>query len=113
MDVARWRLAAAAAMVAALLAVAVIVTPAYVRNREFQHSIDAIVAGHPEAADETLIAAVVGSAAKLGVPLEGAAVRVRRRPGSFQVEAPYAVRLSFVLFTLDLHFHPKARGTRT
>lgn len=112
MDVARWRLVAAAAMVAALIAVAIIVTPVYTRNHEFQQSLDAIVAGHPEAADETLIAAVAGSAAKLGVPLEQAAVRVRRRPGSFQVEAPYAVRLSFVLFTLDLHFHPKARGIR-
>ncbi|MGE5488585.1 MAG: hypothetical protein ACM3ZB_12285 [bacterium] len=111
MNVSRWRLAAAAAMVAALIAVAIIVTPAYTRNREFQRSLDAIVASHPEAADETLIAAVAGSAAKLGVPLEKSAVRVRRRPGSFQVEAPYAVRLSFVLFTLDLHFHPKARGT--
>jgi len=110
MDVARWRLAAATAMIALLVAAAVVVVPSYIRNHRFQQSIDAIVEKHPEADDQMLIAAVVQSAAKLGLPVEAAQVRIRRyRPGSFQVEAPYAVHVGFPLFALDLHFHPQAR----
>lgn len=110
MDVARWRLAAAAAMIAVLIAAAVVVMPSYVRNHDFQHSISAIVEKHPEADDQTLIASVVESAEKLGLPVKADQVRVRRyRPGSFQVEAPYKVQVWFPLFALDLHFHPQAR----
>ncbi len=107
MSTARLRVAAGIAILAALIFFAALLVPVYWRNHQFQQSLDSIIARG--ASDDAMRAAVVESAARLRLPVRAEQVRLVRFGGRLQLEVPYAVPVDLSLYTVDLHFRPKAR----
>lgn len=96
--------------IAVLLALAIIggiLLIPYGKNFQFQNALDDIVNTATNA--DALQAAAVDQAARIGVPLKSADVKVIPQPnGGFKVEAVYLVRVDVGFYAVDLHFHPSA-----
>lgn len=104
------RIALALALLVAFIGLVAELLPPYFRYLEFQRSLERIVADpvsreRPVAATS---AAVVNEAARLGVPLRLGQVRVEKIDGRVRVEALYSVRVDLAIYTVDLHFRPRA-----
>jgi hypothetical protein len=102
----RLRTVAAFAILACLLALGILVLPAYWRNYQFQQDLDAIARTGQSLPDEELRASVVDSAARLKLPVQPGQVRLRRSGRGVQIEVLYVVP---VVSTVDLHFRPGAK----
>jgi hypothetical protein len=107
MNSSKWRFAAGLAALFLLIAVAGRLLPSYWRNLEFQRALDQ--AG-PSASlsDDALRARVANAAARLALPLRAEDIRVRRAAGRVEVEVLYVVTVGLPLYTVDLHFRPRA-----
>lgn len=110
MSSSKWRFAAGLAVLFLLIAVAGRLLPPYWRNIEFQGALDQAGQGSPAASlsDEALRARVVDAAARLALPVRAEDVRVRRAAGRVEVEVLYLVPVALPLYTVDLHFRPRA-----
>lgn len=110
MSSSKWRFAAGLAALFLLIAVAGRLLPSYWRNLEFQLALDQAGQGSPSASlsDEALTARVVNAAARLALPVRGENVRVRRGAGRVEIEVLYEVPVGLPLYTVDLHFRPRA-----
>jgi len=104
-------MAAGAAALALLILVGVRLLPAYWRNLEFQRALRSVASTglSSGAADEAVRVAAVNAAAKLGIALRLESVTLRRAHGRLELETLYVVPVSLPLYSVDLHFRPRAR----
>jgi len=89
---------------------AVRLLPAYLLNLEFQRALAEIV-GRPATRtmlDDALRAEVVNRAARLGLPVRLRDVGVQRADRRIEIEVLYVVPVGLPLYTVDLHFRPRA-----
>ncbi len=104
------RIAAGVLVLVALAVFAVLLTPSYYRNWQFQGVLDDTAASRASLTrpPELLAVDIANQAAKLGLPVRPGQVKVVRSPGKLKIEAAYFVRIDLPLYTVDLHFHPSA-----
>jgi hypothetical protein len=105
-----WRTAAGIGVLLLLALMAVLLVPPYYENWKLQGYIDEL-AGDPASAakpPDTLRANIVNKAASLGLPVRGGDVRVNTAGGALRIEILYVVRVELPVYTVDLHFRPKA-----
>jgi hypothetical protein len=117
----RWRIVAAAAVLAALAFFAARFAPIYWRNIELQSFVTALperAAGRAQSgsppADDQVRAWVLEKARQLDLPVEAGDVRIFRAAGSGRMESidvHYQVRVDLPGYTVNLHFYPGA-GSR-
>jgi len=105
-----WRIAAGVAVLLLLVLFAVRLLPAYLLNLKFQRALAEIVQ-RPDTAttlDDMLRAEVVNRAARLGLPVRLRDVGVKRADRRIEIEVLYVVPVGLPLYTVDLHFRPRA-----
>ena len=107
-----WRAAAAFVVLGALAYFGARLAPVYIRNLEFQRFLEetAVPAAAGEAQEERIRVAVVEKAARLGLPVRSDQVRLKRSASGLRIEVRYTVPVDLRLYTVDLHFAPKAGG---
>ena len=113
MKVARWRIAAAIAVLAALAGFGALFLPIYVDNLRLQNYVAEITqtaSTHPRSDDE-LRGDVVTKANALDLPVKADNVQVQHRPEGLRIDVRYFVRVTLPGYTVDLHFYPGA-GSR-
>ncbi len=104
-------MAAGAAALLVLILFAVRLLPPYWRNLEFQGLLEETAqqaAGSGER-DESVRVKVVNAAARLGLRVGFDQVRLKRAPGRLEIEVLYVVPVELPLYSVDLHFRPRAR----
>jgi hypothetical protein len=108
----RWRVAAAAAILAGLVAVLAFLAPAYFHNLNLQSYVsglsrDAAAGSQP---DEAIERQVVQKAVELGLPVTAGNVRITRgTDGKLQhIDVRYFVDVNLPGYTVKLHFYPGA-----
>jgi len=102
----RWRIAAAAAVVAALLGFGAVLAPAYIANLRLQEFV-AEITRSPETeaqTDDALRAAVLQKAHSLNLPVKADNVHIQHPPGGTRIDVRYFVRVTLPGYTVDLHF---------
>jgi hypothetical protein len=97
------------AILAGLVLFGVLLIPIYWRNYQFEQALDAIALKGRGLPDDAVRSAVLESAARLNLPVRSKEVRLRRSGGGVQIEVMYVVPVEMSLYTVDLHFRPKAR----
>jgi len=111
MKLERWRMAAGVAVLGALALAAARLLPAYLENLKFQQALENIVQREAESSkpDDAVRAEVVNAAAGMGLPVSFEQVRVKRAERRLEVQALYVVPVDLPMYTVDLHFRPRAR----
>jgi hypothetical protein len=106
-----WRIGAGLAVLLVMLVLATRLLPPYLRNLQFQNALPGVVqrAADSGGSDAAIVEGVLRQAARLGLRVEAGDVRMRRAQGRLQVEVFYRDPVDLPLFTVDLHFHPRAR----
>src|SRR5438105_4037536 len=105
-----WRVAAGIAVLLVMVAVGVLLIPPYVENWKLQSFInelaeDPAIAQKPP---EMIRANIVNKAASLGLPVRTDDVRVTKSGDAYHIDVLYIVRVDLPVYTVDLHFRPKA-----
>ena len=110
MKVARWRIAAAIAVLAALLGFGALFAPIYLDNLRLQSYVAELTqsASKSPQTDEELRARVVAKANELNLPVKADNVHIEHRPEGLRIGVRYFVRVSLPGYTVDLHFYPGA-----
>lgn len=103
-----WRMTGGVAILVALAAVSIALTPPYIENVKLQRYVSAAVRTSEPAG--VVQARIVNRAAELGLPVLVGNVKVSGAGNGRKVEIVYIVRVDFPLYTVDLHFHPAAGG---
>ena len=106
----RWRIVAAAAVLAALAAFAAMFAPIYFRNLELQNFVSE-AAQRVESktnSDEVLRTSVLDKAHELGLPVREDNVHIIRSREGVRIDVRYFVRVTLPGYTVDLHFYPGA-----
>jgi hypothetical protein len=109
MSVARLRMIAGFAILAGLVLFGVLLIPVYWRNYQFQQSLDTIALKSRQLPDDEVRSAVIESAARLNLPVKSGQVRLRRSDRGVEIEVRYAVPVDMSIYTVDLHFKPRAK----
>lgn len=106
----RWRIAAAAAVLASLLFFAVRLAPYYYRNYRFQQYVEEMTQRESSLrqSDDVLRTLLTEKAAALDLPVKANNVLVKRSPGGLRIDIRYVVRVNLPVYTVDLHFYPGA-----
>jgi hypothetical protein len=109
----RWRIAAAAAVLAALAAFTAMFAPIYFRNLELQNFVSGIAqrVENQTISDDVLRTWVLDKAHELDLPVRGDNVQVIHSRGGVRIDVRYFVRVNVPGYTVDLHFYPGA-GSR-
>ncbi len=109
----RWRIAAAAAVLAVLLLLLGVFAPYYFRNLQLQNYVSTVArAQQVEASsDQTLRSMVLDKARQLQLPVSGDNIHILHTPGGTHIDVRYFVRVNLPGYTVDLHFYPGA-GSR-
>ena len=105
-----WRLLSGASLLLALVAVLLSLAPVYLAEFRFQRFLRQTVAGSglDSLTEQALRQKLAGRARELSLPVDQNQVAITHPGGTTRVEMKYAVRRDFVLYHLDLHFHPAA-----
>ncbi len=119
--ISRWRIVAAAVVLAALAFFAALFAPIYYRNLQLQkfvgslpQRLESASTDGPEPPDDVVRAWVVDRARDLKLPVQNGDIRILRAPGTGRVQridVHYMVRVDFPGYTVNLHFYPGA-GSR-
>ena len=111
--VSRWRVAAGAAVLAALVLIGIRLIPIYIRNIELQQFVEEVThrATTPTSSDDVLRTWVLDKAADLDLPVKATNVQIERSADTVRIDVRYVVRVDLPLYTVDLHFYPGA-GSR-
>jgi hypothetical protein len=105
-----WRIGAGVTVLLLMILLATRLAPPYVRNLRFQNALTEVLrAAGSAASEETILKGVLEQAALLGLRVDPKDVRVRRAQGSLRVEVLYEVPVALPLYSVDLHFRPRAR----
>jgi hypothetical protein len=109
----RLRVAAGAAVLAALAYLGLNLIPIYWRNLELQRFVEATAqrVDNQQKPEGVLRAAVVEKAQELRLPVRYDNVRVVRTADGVRIDVRYIARVDLPLYTVDLHFYPGA-GSR-
>ncbi len=113
MKVARWRIAAAIAVLAALLGFGALFAPIYLDNLHLQSYVAELTQSASAAthSDDQLSAQVVAKANELNLPVKADNVHIDHSPDGLRIAVRYFVRVTLPGYTVDLHFYPGA-GSR-
>ena len=105
-----WRLAGGSLVLILLAGFGILLLPVYVRNFQFERSLEKIAADTESStrADDLLRVRVLDRAARLGLPIRPDQVRFRRSKEGLGIEVRYVVPIDLPLYSVDLHFHPSA-----
>lgn len=105
-----WRIAAGAAVLLAMAAIGVILIPPYVENWKLQSFINQLAEdpGIAQKPPEMIRANIVDKAASLGLPVHTDDVHVTKSGDAFRIDVMYIVHVDLPIYTVDLHFRPKA-----
>ena len=109
----RWRIAAAAAVLAGLAAFAAMFAPIYFHNLELQNFVSGVAqrVENRTNSDGVLRAWVLDKAHALDLPVKEDNVQVIRSRQGVRIDVRYFVRVTVPGYTVDLHFYPGA-GSR-
>jgi hypothetical protein len=109
----RWRIVAAAVVLAALVAFTAMFAPIYFRNLELQNFVSEVAQGveNRTNSDDVLRAWVLDKAHALDLPVKEDNVQVIRSRQGVRIDVRYFVRVTVPGYTVDLHFYPGA-GSR-
>ena len=109
----RWRMAAAAVVLAALLAFTAMFAPVYFRNLELQNFVSDVTqrVENRTNSDDVLRTWVLDRAHQLDLPVKEDNVHIIRSPEGLRIDVRYFVRVTVPGYTVDLHFYPGA-GSR-
>ena len=108
----RWRLVAAAAVLAALALFGAAFAPIYFRSLQLQNFVLAVpqraVAQSAPPSDDVVRTSVLNEAYRLGIPVKAGGVQIFRTPEGRveRVEVRYSVRMDLPGYTVSLHFYP-------
>ena len=103
-------MAAGAAVLLVLIVIAAGLLPAYVESLRFQRALETVAqraAGASEA-DDTIRVEAMNAAARLGLAVSLDQVRVKRAARRLEIEVLYVVPVKLPLYSVDLHFRPRA-----
>jgi Domain of unknown function (DUF4845) len=105
-----WRVAAGVAVLLVMVAIGVLLIPPYVENWKLQSFINDLAAdpGIAKKPPEMIRANIVDKAASLGLPVHTDDVRVTKSGDAYRIEVLYVVHVDLPIYTVDLHFRPKA-----
>ena len=95
-----WRIAAGAAVLAALLLIGILLTPVYLRNLELEK----FLREHPPASDERLRQLILDKGHSLGLNIMPDHLNIRRSAAGGRNQVHYVVRARLPLYSIDLHF---------
>lgn len=87
------------------------VAEVYWRFYEYQDDMRSF-ARFSNAPSDTIVAHLRASADSLGLPSDAARVIVRRTDSRIVLESDYYERVELPGYVRDIHFHPRAEGTR-
>ena len=109
----RWRIAAAAVVLAALVAFTAMFAPIYLRNLELQNFVSGVAQGveNRTNSDDVLRTWVLDKAHALDLPVKEDNVQVIHSREGVRIDVRYFVRVTLPGYTVDLHFYPGA-GSR-
>jgi hypothetical protein len=109
----RWRIVAAAVVLAALLAFAALFAPIYYRNLELQNFVSGVAqrVENQTNSDDVLRTWVLDKAHALDLPVKEDNVQIIRSREGVRIDVRYFVRVTLPGYTVDLHFYPGA-GSR-
>jgi hypothetical protein len=109
----RWRIAAAAVVLVALLAFTAMFAPIYFRNLELQNFVSEVAqrVENRTNSDDVLRTWVLDKAHELDLPVKGDNVQIIRSREGVRIDVRYFVRVTLPGYTVDLHFYPGA-GSR-
>ena len=107
-----WRTVAGVVLLLVLAVVGARLVPLYLKNFQLQDFLNDTVeqASSATAPPDMLRVAVAERASRLGLPVHTGQVRVERSGGSVVIEVRYSVPVDFLLYSVDLHFRPRASG---
>jgi hypothetical protein len=95
-----WRIGAGLAVLGAFSWVAILLIPVYLKNQQLQDFLRAT----PPASDEILTEAILNKSRSLGLDITSDRVQIRRPPGGGPTAVRYVIRVTMLLYTVDLHF---------
>ena len=106
----RWRIVAASAVLAALLAFTAMFAPIYYRNLELQNFVSGVAqrVENQTNSDDVLRTWVLDKAHALDLPVKEDNVHVIRSKEGVHIDVRYFVRVTLPGYTVDLHFYPGA-----
>jgi hypothetical protein len=111
-QVPRWRVAAAAGILAALAGLLAVLSPAYFHNLNLQNYVTAVTRDEAERfkPDDALREQIVEKAKELGLPVAPENVRITRAGdgGVEHIDVRYFVDVNLPGYTVKLHFYPGA-----
>jgi len=108
----RWRIAAAAGILAALVGLVAVLAPTYFHNLDLQSYVSGLTRepGERNRSDEALRVQIVDKARELGLPVNADDVRITRAvDGKLEhIDVRYFVDVNLPGYTVKLHFYPGA-----
>lgn len=102
-----WRIGAGLAVLAAFSWVAILLVPVYLKNQQLQDFLRAT----PAATDEMLTEAILNKSRSLGLDITPERVQIRHPPGG-PASVRYVIRVTMLLYTVDLHFSSNVEEVR-
>jgi hypothetical protein len=103
----RWRLGAGMAVLAAFSSILLLLVPVYLRNQRLQE----FLRETPAASDEVLEQAILNKSRSLGLDITPDHIQIRRPPGG-RTGVRYVIRVTMLLYTVDLHFSSNVGNAR-
>jgi hypothetical protein len=88
------------------------VAEVYWRFYEYQDDMRSVARFGANAPSDTIVAHLRASADSLGLPSDAARVIVRRNDSRIILESDYYEHVELPGYIRDIHFHPRAEGTR-
>ena len=88
------------------------VAEVYWRYYEYRDDMRGLARFASNAPSDTIVARLRASADSLGLPADAGRVIVRRNDSKIVVESDYYERVELHGYVRDIHFHPRAEGTR-
>ena len=88
------------------------VAEVYWRFYQYQDDMRGLARFASNAPADTIVSHLRASADSLGLPSDAARVIVRRTDASIVLESDYYERVELPGYVRDIHFHPRAEGTR-
>jgi hypothetical protein len=95
-----WRIAAGAAVLGVLVWIGVVLVPVYLRN--FQ--LEKLLGETPLHSEDQTRQMVLDRSRSLGLDISPNQLQIRLLPGTGRLAVRYAIRVSFPVYTVELHF---------